>query len=213
MRTLVPELLDSLDPLDPEAIRSRGDLRRLDCFLGGSRWILRKAQLHPSATRAGIVELGAGEGILCNRLAARFPDSTVAGLDFVPAPSGLDRRIRWVPGNIFQTLGSQQAGIAVGNLILHHFRPDELQTLGGRLRGFRVLIFCEPWRCRLALALSFLCRPFIGRITRHDMPASIRSGFRRGELAATLRLPPDEWRIHEPLSPWGVVRFHACRDS
>lgn len=213
MRTLVPELLDSLDPLDPDAIRSRSDLRRLDWFLGGSRWILRKVRRHPAAIRAGIVELGAGDGILCNHLAAGFPGSTVTGLDFVPAPSGLDRRIRWVPGNIFQTLGTQQAGIAMGSLILHHFRPDELQTLGGMLREFRVLLFSEPWRCRLALALSFFCRPFIGRVTRHDMPASIRSGFRRGELATALCLPRNEWRIQESLSPRGVVRFHACRDS
>jgi len=213
MRTLVPELLDSLDPLDPDAIRSRNDLRRLDWFLGGSRWILRKARLHPEAARAGIVEMGAGEGILCNNLAAAFPDSTVAGLDFVPPPAGLNRRIRWVPGNIFQTLDSQQAGIAVGNLILHHFRADELQTLGRMLREFQVLIFSEPWRCRLALALSIFCRPFIGRVTRHDMPASIRSGFRRGELAAALGLSQDEWRIHESLSVRGVIRFHACRDS
>jgi len=213
MRTLVPELLDSLDPQDPDAIRSRSDLRRLDCFLGGSRWILRKARLHPEAARAGIVELGAGEGILCNRLAADFPGSTITGLDLVSAPSGLNRRIRWVPGNIFQTLGAQQAGIAVGNLILHHFPSSELQLLGTILREFRVLIFSEPRRCRRALALSFFCRPFIGRITRHDMPASIRAGFRRGELAAALGLPQNEWHIHESLSPRGVVRFHACRDS
>jgi hypothetical protein len=45
------------------------------------------------------------------------------------------------------------------------------------------------------------------------MPASIRAGFRRGELAAALCLPQDEWLIHESLSPRGVVRFHACRDS
>ncbi|TSA37183.1 MAG: hypothetical protein D4R65_01350 [Verrucomicrobiaceae bacterium] len=213
MRTLVPELLDSLDPLDPDAIRSRNDLRRLDSFLGGSRWILRKARLHPEAARAGIVELGAGEGILCNRLAAGFPGSPVTGLDLVSAPPGLKHRIRWVPGNIFQTLGTQQAGIAVGNLILHHFSPGELQALGMILREFRVLIFSEPRRCRLALALSFFSRPFIGRITRHDMPASIRAGFSRGELAAALCLPQDEWRIHESLSSRGVVRFHACRDS
>lgn len=213
MRTLVPELLDSLDPLDPDAIRSRSDLRRLDCFLGGSRWMLRKARYHPEAARAGIVELGAGEGILCNRLAAVFPGSPVTGLDLLSAPSGLDQRIRWVPGNIFQTLGTQQAGIAVGNLILHHFSPGELATLGSILRGFRVIIFSEPRRCRMALALAFVSRPFIGRVTRHDMPASIRAGFRRGELAAALGLPHNEWLIHESLSPRGVVRFHACRDS
>lgn len=213
MRVLVPELLDSLDPMDPDAIRSRRDLKRLDRVLGGSRWILRLAQQHPNAARSGIVELGAGEGILCNNLAAKLPGSPVIGLDMVPAPSELRPEIRWVPGNIFQTLGAQQGGIAVGNLILHHFAPDELGTLGEMLREFHVLLFSEPWRCQLALGLSFLCRPFIGRVTRHDMPASIRAGFQRGELAPALGLSKKEWRIQESLSPMGVTRFHAWRDS
>ncbi len=211
-RDIFPELLDSLDPKDPEAIRSRGDLRRLDDFLGGSRWIVRSVRSHVEAARAGIVELGAGEGILCERLARRFPGCSVTGLDRVPAPVVMSPCVRWVCGDFLGAQGVTRGGMAVGSLILHHFSREELGVLGTMLREFRALLFSEPWRSRLPLALSFFCRPFFGRVTKHDMTASIRAGFCRGELAGLLGLSATEWHVKESLCPQGTLRFHAWRD-
>ena len=59
-RVLTPEILDSLDPRDPRAIRSRRDLVFIDAFMGNSRWITESVARSSSA-RDGIVELGAGE--------------------------------------------------------------------------------------------------------------------------------------------------------
>jgi hypothetical protein len=164
------------------------------------------------AARSGIVELGAGEGILCDRLAGEFPECPVTGLDYVPSPANLNPRIRWVRGDFLETLGATRGGIAAGSLILHHFSRAELEALGTMLRGFRALIFSEPWRSCLPLALSQLCLPFVGRVTRHDMPASIRAGFCRGELAGLLGLSAVEWHVRESLCPFGTIRFHAWRD-
>jgi hypothetical protein len=48
-------------------------------------------------------------------------------------------------------------------------------------------------------------------VTRHDMPASIRAGFRRGELPALLGLDSKKWILRE-LSHWrGSLRLVASR--
>jgi hypothetical protein len=48
-------------------------------------------------------------------------------------------------------------------------------------------------------------------VTRHDMPASIRAGFRKGELAALLGLDRSAWIIEETETLRGSLRFSATR--
>ena len=111
----------------------------------------------------------------------------------------------------FHTLGDTEAEACVGSLILHHFSDEALRELGERLQSFRLIIFCEPLRSRPPLFLSKLSNPFLGEVTRHDMPASIRAGFRRGELPALLGLDSKKWIIRE-LSHWrGSLRLVASR--
>ena len=43
-RLLVPEILDGLPPEDPEARRSRRDLRRINFLMGNERWIARQVR-------------------------------------------------------------------------------------------------------------------------------------------------------------------------
>ncbi len=212
MRQLVPEILDSLAPGDPEAVRSRRDLRRLDVVLGGSRWILSRLSRHRSAVRRGVVEVGAGEGGLCRRVSEAFPGAPFVGMDFLPAPAGLPAQVRWEQGDFFERLPGVPGEVLIGSLILHHFHDRELSALAPHLDRFRVLLFSEPWRSRSALALASLAHPFVGRVTRHDMPASIRAGFRPGELADVLKLAGRGWKIRESLWPAGTIRFEAWRD-
>jgi len=66
-RVVVPELLDSLPPDDPEAIRSRADLRLINRLMGNYRWfekVLRSSSM--IGPKARIVELGAGDGTLAS---------------------------------------------------------------------------------------------------------------------------------------------------
>lgn len=209
-RVVAPEILDSLAPTDPAARRSRRDLRRLNSFLGCSRWILRSVRPHNEAARLGIVELGAGEGELCRRLAEHMPGFPVTGLDLVahPNPSGFD----WRTGNFFETLPGVLGGVAVGSLILHHLHDNELRRLGTILSAFRALIFCEPLRSPWPMRLSRLALPFVGSVTRHDMPVSQRAGFRSGELAPRLGLDSRTWRVAEKESSRGTLRFLAWRE-
>ena len=209
-RTLESELLDHLDPADRRAIRSRRDLRHLDLFLGNSRWILRSLR----SSRAPIkscLELGAGEGLLCRRISDAHPESHITGLDRIARPEGLSSSIHWVSGDFLETLPAMEAVACCGSLILHHFDTDALQRLGGEFRRFSTLLFSEPHRATLPLRMARLASPFVGEITRHDMPASIRAGFRKGELATLLGLDPVRWEIREFATLRGSLRFAAIR--
>ncbi|MFY8268654.1 MAG: hypothetical protein ACOVLK_04570, partial [Terrimicrobiaceae bacterium] len=108
-RVITPEILDSLDPSDPRAIRSRRDLRHIDAFLGNTRWVVRQL-LPPHAAGTGIVEIGAGSGDLCAKLQAALPATTITGLDLIERPDPLPATIRWISGDFFETLPHIQAG-------------------------------------------------------------------------------------------------------
>jgi hypothetical protein len=211
-RIVVPEILDSLPNDDPRARRSRLDLLRINFFMGNTRWILRK--IHTlSGGNGQVAEIGAGDGHLCAKLRRAFPCRKILGLDLTERPPDLDPGVDWMRGDFFETLPPSPDGVCVGSLILHHFSGESLQELGRRLGEFRALVFCEPHRSRLSLALSDLVAPLAGEVTRHDMPASIRAGFRAGELARLLGLGEQVWNVEEQITRRGSVRFCAIRRS
>ncbi len=203
-RIIEPEWLDSLPAGDPSACRSRRDLVVIDQLMGNTRWICR--HLPPGNE---IIELGAGSGRLARAVSRRGHD--VTAMDLSPAPPNLARSIRWVAGDFFRNLSAHSAPTVVGSLILHHFRNAELNRLGRLLDHRTRLVFAEPLRDALPLTLSKLASPFVGRVTRHDMPVSIRAGFLPGELAAALALGPC-WRISESPGPFGSLRFLAWKN-
>ncbi len=203
-RIIEPEWLDSLPADDPSARRSRRDLVLIDRLMGNTRWICR--HLPPGN---GIIELGAGNGRLARAASRRGHD--VTAMDLAPAPPNLARPIRWVAGDFLRSLPDHSAPTVVGSLILHHFQNEELHRLGRLLDGRTRLVFAEPLRDALPLALSKLASPFVGRVTRHDMLVSIRAGFLPGELAAALALGPG-WRISESPGPFGSLRFLAWKN-
>jgi 2-polyprenyl-3-methyl-5-hydroxy-6-metoxy-1,4-benzoquinol methylase len=210
-RIIVPEILDSLDPGHPDAIRSRRDLRKVDVFLGGSRWILRTIRHLGMGSSGRIIELGAGEGLLAGALAAAFPGVKVVALDLQSRPPLLPEAVEWRSGNLFETTKIGSHDVVVGHLILHHFDRGKLRELGAMLGRARGMVFSEPFRSALALGLAGVAAPLAGRVTRHDMAASIRAGFRRGEIPELMGMDRVVWEIRE-CSLWrGVHRVVAWR--
>ena len=209
-RLLVPELLDGLDPADPDAVRSRRDLRAIDVFMGNSRWILRGLRL-AGFSGGQVAELGSGDGRLAEGIARAFPRADVTGLDLVPRPPGLLQRIGWECGDFFHTLDALRPDAVVASLVLHHFSDNALRDLGRRIRQARVIVVSEPWRDPVPLRLSALAMPFVGRVTRHDMPVSIRAGFRPGELPQLLGLDAGPWRVMESCRWQGALRMLGWR--
>ena len=210
-RVVIPEILDHLPAGDPEAVRSRLDLRRINLLMGNERWICRTAGHFTEVVEKGIVEIGAGDGMLCSKLARLFPQAPVAAYDLAPVPVNLQSRVRWRQGDIFEIRVPERGGVLVANLFLHHFEKDALTVLGRWCGNFDVLIFNEPDRARLPHLLGGMMHPMINRVTRHDMHVSIRAGFTTGEIPLFLGLDSDRWEIRETSTWRGARRMVACR--
>jgi hypothetical protein len=206
-RRLEPEWLDSLDAEDPRAVRARSDLRVINALMGNEGWILRQVSARPEKAERGIVEIGSGDGPLLRRLARLGP---ATGCDLAPRPAGLPTEIDWRQGDLFTMAEPITGGILVANLILHHFETESLRRIGVIAAGFETVIFVEPHRCRSGLALATLLLPFVGDVTRHDMPVSIRAGFAKGELAEELGLSTG-WSVTESTHWRGALRVVAAQ--
>ncbi len=225
-RVVEPEILDTLPPGDPHAIRSRADLRRLNSLMdhAGVLWraFRRQHKATPShARQLRLVDLGAGDGTLLLRLARAWcvpgMPVQVTLLDRQRLVSSATRRafaaLRWrvecVECDVFDWLKSPGpiADVMLANLFLHHSRDEPLATLL-RLAAARtnLLLACEPRRSPLALtAARSLFLLGCNVVTRHDAVASVRAGFAGHELSA-LWPKAGDWA----LSEHSVGMFSHC---
>lgn len=218
-RVVTPELLDHLPPHDPEAIRSRRDLRLINSLMGNEQWICETIRRLPAGKRQSILEIGAGDGALSMRLARLFPQSTITACDLVPRPPDLAPGVKWLEGDVFaiaatdssKNAGASPSGLLVANLFIHHFEGVLLETLGRWFERFETLVINEPDRARLPHFCGLLIHPLVNAVTRHDMHVSIRAGFTEGELTRLLGLPPARWKIRETSTWRGARRVVACR--
>lgn len=210
-RALQPELLDSLRPDDPEALRNRRDLRLLNRLMGTHRWF---ARVVPGLLRPGecALEIGAGTGELGLSLAAR--GLAVDGLDLWPRPPDWPAGREWHRHDLRAFPGYGRYPVLIASLILHQFSDDELGALGRSLPdSVRAVVACEPRRSRAALwGLRLAAAAFrFGRVTRHDGAVSIAAGFRGGELPRALGLGPPLWKISRESTALGACRMVAVR--
>jgi hypothetical protein len=197
-RSLKPELLDELPAEDPRAVRSRGDLRRINAIMGNARIIARHLG---NATR--IADRGGGDGSLMRGLAKK------RNLEII----NVDRMYGLDVFDFLQSPGRALDAI-VANLFLHHLTDHDLRRLFS-LAAVRAPLFiaCEPRRSRPALWASRLVG-LIGAndVTRHDSVVSVRAGFTGKELSAAWPLA-DGWLLREePARPFSHV-FVAQRDG
>jgi len=208
-RVVEPEKLDSLSSDDPRAVKARTDLRRLNFLMGNARWIHGMVASHAESARRGIVELGAGDGLLLTRFAKQFP---ATGCDLAPRPPGLPSELAWLQGDLFSHETDLAGGILIANLFLHHLSPLELARIGEIAERFERLVFVEPHRSRRALGLATALLPFVSEVTRHDMPVSIRAGFVTGELPSMMCLS-SRWSVKETSNWRGAHRLLASRSA
>ena len=200
-RVVEPELLDQLPPSDPRAIHSRRDLRRINFWMGNVGLIQKRLlELKPSPKR--ILEIGAGDGRLMEKLAIRFgpqwgKNVSVVFLDIHPTISNETRnaieaqgwKIQIVQANLRDWVRQSQPesfDLIIANLFLHHFSFEELaiffQAFAKTTESF---LSCDPRRWEPAVLFAKLLW-LIGCnfVTRHDANVSIRAGFRDEELSA-----------------------------
>ncbi len=239
LRVVEPELLDSLAPDDPRAIRSRADLRRINRWMAAQSLlghsldtVLQAAALHDSAP-VRLLELGAGDGTLLLRLAQRrarhWPQISLGLLDLQPvicqhtiaAYRTLGWQVEVIRADVFDWLAQAQVGIAVGahakpvilaNLFVHHFDGLRLQSLLHGIADCAQAFVClEPRRSPFALFGSRALGAIgCNDVTRHDAMISVRAGFRALELSA--QWPNhDAWHLQERAAGLFGHRFHAVR--
>ena len=210
-RRVEPELLDTLPPDDPRALRSRRDLNRVNAWMGNHGIMARALMENTTAPPAEILELGAGDGQFLLRVARKL---SMCGRFMAPAATLLDRqpvvsadtlaaftKIGWRAQAVVADVTAQPlppAQIVIANLFLHHFEDARLgQLLAAISRRAELFAAVEPHRFQHPYFCGELLR-FIGCnfVTRHDAAASVRAGFLGGELSA---LWPDgrNWRLTE----------------
>lgn len=196
-RVVEPELLDSLAPSDPAAVRSRAELRHVNWWMGNARHVTKAILNLPEFPRR-IVEIGAGDGTFMLGVARRLASAgckrgSVALLDMEPVVRAetlqnfqhLGWQVTVIHRNLIDWLDQEEkVDLILANLFLHHFQDDLLTRFFSRFAEITsAVIACEPRRWKPAL---FGCRllGLIGcnHVTRHDAVVSVRAGFREGEL-------------------------------
>lgn len=200
-RSVEPEWLDELPPLDARAVRARRELRRINALMGNARLLAAHLTAHLTGVR--VADLGGGDGSLMRAVARR--QRRALDITVIDRLAGRDA---------FEFLRQPGAGFdaIVANLFLHHFEDERLaELLSLAAARAPVFIACEPSRSRLALGASRLLGLLgCGAVTRHDALASVRAGFRGRELSG---LWPPGWQLlEEPAGLFShlfVARRHA----
>lgn len=185
-RVHVHELLDREDIPAADRERSLRDLRRFNRFAGGSRAyrLLLRRLVTPSETFS-ILDLGTGSSDLLESL----PRSGLrVGVDFKIQHllHGLRNRgesgIRGVAGDAFH-LPIRNSGVDVvgQSHLFHHFSPEQnVEVLQEALRVARVGVFVTDTKRHfvpLLFTRALGSLRLVGRVTRHDAPASVRQGY------------------------------------
>jgi len=211
-RRVEPELLDTLPPGDPAAIRSRQDLRRVNGWMRNPEIMARTLRDNAGDQPPGaLIEVGAGDGEflldVARKLSPAWPHMEATLLDRqlnVSAATHADFgvlhwKLRSSTMDVFDWEPSPGGPpVIIANLFLHHFTEPQLAGLLQKIAGAaRWFIAVEPRRMPWP-AFGGLLLALIGcnHVTRHDGTVSIRAGFAGRELSA---LWPDQpgWQLTE----------------
>jgi 2-polyprenyl-3-methyl-5-hydroxy-6-metoxy-1,4-benzoquinol methylase len=199
-RVIVPELLDGLPIADPGAIGSRRDLIKINSLMFQARIMTSLIRSRVTSAPRRILELGSGDGAFMlsigRHMRNRWSNVDIVMVDKVDLMTDARRsefaalgwRAEFVVGDIFEFTSKPVAAgfdLVCANLVLHHFSDEALRKLFASVRSLTsCFIATEPNRNAVALAACSLLR-LIGAndVTMHDAAASVRSGFRSGELS------------------------------
>ena len=189
VRSVRPEILDSLSPDHSDAIANRRDLRFLNRFMGNWAWISKQVDRFYTPGKK-ITEAGAGEGDLGFYLRGRcerLDFSDYQGLDLWERPKNWPTEAKWVSADLFEFEPEPCPDIFIVNLLLHQFEDERLRALGEQMERFPVWIVNEPLRVRWAV-WGLACMRLFGLhpVSWHDGRVSIGAGFRGEELADLL---------------------------
>jgi len=206
-RRLEGEWLDQLPADDPRARRSRADLARINAIMGNARMV--SDTIPRQMVSDTIVEIGAGDGAFALGLARRLK---VAGLrvtlvdrqrivsqETMAGFRDAGATVEVAQDDVFDWLERPGPPVdaIVANLFLHHFEDEPLRRMLALVaRRTRLFVACETRRSAWALASARMLGAIgCNDVTRHDAVASVRAGFRDGQLSALW--PAGAWTLTE----------------
>lgn len=188
-RATDPELLDE-GVSEEEALRSLGDLRLVNRWLGGRRSIFGAVRpyLRPGSR---LLDVGCGSADLPAFLLRSLPVPIVAvGLDIKAlhlrqAPPGIHR----VVGDVRQLpFAKRSFDVVTASLFLHHIDPPEVAAVLRALFDLarRALVINDLHRAQVPLVFGRAVFPWVFQspVSVNDGLLSIRRAFRPEELAA-----------------------------
>jgi SAM-dependent methyltransferase len=188
-RATDPELLDE-GVSEEEALRSLGDLRLVNRWLGGRRSL--RGAVRPYLD-AGSRLLGVGCG------SADVPAFVLSSLPAGVVAVGLDIKalhLRQAPPGIHRVVGDVRAlpfakgsfDVVTASLFLHHIDPPEVAAVLRSLFDLarRALVINDLHRARVPLVFGHAVFPWVFQspVSVNDGLLSIRRAFRPEELAA-----------------------------
>ncbi|MEM1221443.1 MAG: class I SAM-dependent methyltransferase [Verrucomicrobiota bacterium] len=209
-RQVRPEKLDTLNPDNPDAIRSRRDLRTINRLMGTETWF--KKQLADLGFEPRCLEIGAGGGELAEALSRNPSLKSYTAIDQIPPPENKSPKIKWIQNDLLTDTSYDEADVLLASLILHHFEEDNLMKLGMKIResSIRAIFVSEPSRKsfhKFQLAAGRLIG--FNPVTLHDGAISIDAGFRGWELPQAMGLSNDHWKITISETLMGAYRLSA----
>jgi len=198
-------------------------LRKLDKigrFLGGDQVIYKELK-HLAKAPKKIIDVGCGGGHLALRLAQKFPQTEIIGLDISPeAISFAQHEHQPLPANLHFILCNKEniiahlnnASVITTSLVCHHLTNNEIVRFisSARDNATQAVILNDLHRHCLAYASYALIAPlaFQNRMITHDGLISIKRAFHRqdwGQLLNTAGVAQSDYSLkwYFPFR-WGV---------
>lgn len=187
-RIAVHEHLDHESELTRDVLRSLGDLRGINRWLGGT--LAYRALVERVSTRRDltVADLGSGTADLLRSLPATHRR---IGLDLKLGHHAVARaegeEVDLVAADAFRIpLLDRSVDLVTSSHFFHHFDPDEnRRILDESLRVSRLAVAVTDTRRHyvpLAFVSAVAATPLWSPITRFDAPASVRQGYTLAEV-------------------------------
>jgi ubiquinone/menaquinone biosynthesis C-methylase UbiE len=190
-----PELMDEFEQARAYA--------EADFAEPNERFVRYFAEEFPGLTRGAVIDLGCGPGDIVLRLARRYPDLTVHGLDGsaamlafgekrLQAEPGLQSRVRFIQGRLPDArLLRPSYDAVISNSLLHHLHDPQalwqsIHRLGGP--GAPVLVM-DLYRPATERAARDIVETYAGGepdVLQRDFYNSLCAAFEPGEVRAQL---------------------------
>ncbi len=188
-------------------------LGRIGRYLGGDRATLRAFKSLPT-TPQSILDVGCGGGQLAIRLAERYPQAFIKGIDLSePAIAFANKTLKkqkshlqqlefCVPPSPKLDEPPKSFDVVTTTLVCHHLSDEEIVDFFKRsiMVAKEAVIINDLHRHSLATstfsAIAPICFP--NRLILHDGPLSIKRAFKRADWLDYLQaaqIPPQAWKL------------------